>query len=216
MKKWLALAFAAVFAMGLVGCSGGAESSGNESGGTEVSGVESEDNSTVNVDEGLLTVDITIPATFFEDTTADEIQENAKEKGFLNCVVNDDGSVTYTMTKSTHRALLDELMNSCDESIAEMLEGENAVASFKNIEHNDNMSEVNIYVDPDQYGAFDSMYALSFYILGGYYQAFAGVDSNDIDVVVNFIDETNNEILNTASYREYLENQANETEVDAS
>ena len=86
-----------------------------------------------------------------------------------------------------------------------MLEGEEAVASFVSIDYADDFSKFDIYVN-DQYSAWDNFYALAFYISGAYYQSFAGVKADKIDVVVNFIDNETKENLNTASYRDWISN----------
>ena len=56
----------------------------------------------------------------------------------------------------------------------------------------------------------DSLYALTFYITGAYYQAFAGVANDDIDVVVNFVDNATKDVLDTASYKDFISNTSSE------
>ena len=59
---------------------------------------------TVEVDESLFDVTITLPNSFFEslDTTAEEAVKNQEESGsnFKSVKLNDDQSVEITMTKS--------------------------------------------------------------------------------------------------------------------
>jgi hypothetical protein len=50
------------------------------------------------------------------------------------------------------------------------------------------------------------MYVLTFYISGAYYQSFAGVPSDEIDVIVNFINNDTQELLESASYKSYMAN----------
>ena len=164
----------------------------------------------VQVDEGAFKVDITLGAYFFEDMTVEEIKEGARQEGYSGCVVNEDGSVTYTMTKAQHKELLDAYKKSMDESIAELLDGDKAVASFVDIKYNNDFSEINVYVDSSLYTFWDSFYVLSFYIMGAYYQNFAGVALEEVDVVVNYIDNVSGEILDTASYKEYVRNNRSE------
>ena len=119
------------------------------------------------------------------------------------------------MTKAKHKEMLAEMKSDLDESIAAMINGEEAVESFQKIEYADDFSKFDVYVDRAKYTAFDSLYVLAFYISGAYYQAFEGKDMNDIDVVVNFIDEATNEIFESSSYRNLVDN-ANNTEDSAS
>lgn len=78
---------------------------------------ETEENAEIPVDENLLEVEISLPASFFQDMTAEEIQEAAAENGYGQCVIHDDGSVTYTMSKAKQNEILAEFKNSIDESI---------------------------------------------------------------------------------------------------
>ena len=212
MKKLLA--FLLVFAMllSLVAC-GGTTDTENKGNSTQNDG-NSENNGSIQVDEGLFTVDITMPASFFDGQTEDEIKAAAEENGYNSCTVNADGSVTYTMTKAKHQEMLDEFKVSMGETIDGLLNGEDKVASFISIDYADDFSKFDIYVDADAYSMWDSLYALTFYMTGAYYQSFAGVAADEIDVIVNFIDNETKEVLNTASYKEYMSNNA-ETESDS-
>lgn len=164
-----------------------------------------EENTSIEVDENLLTVDITLPPSFFQDMTEEEIIANAKEEGYKSTKVNDDGSVTYKMSKAKRKEMLKDMKISIDESIEELLEGEERVESFVEIEYNDNLSKVDIYVDPELYSEWDSFYTVQFYMFGAFYQTFDGVASEDIDVIVNFIDNTTNDVINTGSYKDFIE-----------
>lgn len=159
----------------------------------------------IQVDEGLLTVEITMPASFFEDMTADEIKAAAEEEGYKACEINADGSVTYTMSKAKHREALADFKASVDEAIEEMISGEEAVASFRRIEYNNNFSRIDVYVDSAAYTTWDAFSGLAFYVMGAYYQILSGDDPDAVDVVVNFIDEATDEVIHTMSYREFME-----------
>ncbi len=199
MKNLSALLLTAIILLSLTACGNSANND------TATSDNAFETSATMEVDENLLTVDITLPASFFTDMTEEEIKEAAKEKDIKECVVNEDGTVVYTMAKKAHKELLSELKTECDKTITGLLEGENKVASFISIDYEDDFSEFDVYVDPATYSSFDGIYALGFYISGAYYQAFAGVDYEDIDVVVNFIDNETKDVVNTSSYKEYME-----------
>jgi len=150
------------------------------------------------------TVDVTLPAAFFEDMTEEEIKANAEEKGFINIEVNKDGSVTYTMTKAKQKEILTDLKEEIDESIEDLLKGENKVASFKSVNYNEDLSKIDVRVDSSQYSAWDSLYAVTFLMEGAYYQMISGVEADDIDLTVNFIDDSTNEILDTTTYKDWI------------
>lgn len=172
--------------------------------------VESEDkDNALNVNEGLLTVEMTIPPEFFEDETKEEIEASAKTKGILECTVNEDGSVTYKMTRAKRRELLKEMKASIDETIQEYLGGgEDAPQSFKSITYNSSVTKFDVRVDRAIYenSIFDSMYALGLYFAGGYYQLFDGVSADQMDVIVNFIDDSTGEVIESGSLKAFMEN----------
>ena len=192
MKKIIAFFMAAIMLLSLTACNSKSEAGNNDG--------------PVQIDEGLLTMEITINASFFEDQTEEEIKAAAKEEGFLDCTVNENGSVTYKMTRNQHKAKLKEFKETLEKNIAGILEGDDKVASFISIDYNDDFSKIDIFVDPEAYSSWDNLYVLSFFISGAYYQSFAGVDGDKIDIVVNFIDNNTKEVLDSASYKEFREN----------
>ena len=96
MKKLVSLLLTLALMMSLVACGGGSETQTNGNASAEK---ETENSAGVQVDEGLLNVDVTLAASFFEDQTEEEIKAEAKENGYSDCKINDDGSVTYTLSK---------------------------------------------------------------------------------------------------------------------
>lgn len=177
---------------------------------TEVSAVtDAEDSDSINVDENLLTVDVTLPPAFFEDETPEEIEAAAKENGFLKCVVHEDGSVTYTMTKLKRAEILRDFKGTIDESITELTSGgENEPQSFRSIIYNAGVTQFDVRVDRTAYenSWLGSFYIIQLYLLGGYYQLFNGVPNEQIDVIVNVIDDSSGEVFNTGSYQQAMAN----------
>lgn len=159
-------------------------------------------------------LEITIPSYFYEsfDSDLSEVEESALEEGFSDCTLNDDGSVTYKMSREKHDSLMQELTDTIEEEISDLLGGNGLVDSFLSIEHDDIMSEFDVFVDSDKYSVWDSFYGLGFYMMGAYYQFFDGVGADDMDVVVNFIDGATNKALDTMSYRDFLKDILGEEE----
>lgn len=195
MKRVIALFLSAIMIFGVSACGSNTESEKS-----------SDDSYIAEVDEGLLNVEITMPAHFFTDTTEEDIKVAAEENGFKDCTINEDGSVTYKMSKSKHKEMLNDLKSSFDESIASLLEGESAVESFKDITYNENFSKIDVLIDRNLYSDWDNISFLLFYISGAYYQAFDGVKDEDIDIVIDLIDVETNEVFDTASYKEWIKN----------
>lgn len=212
MKKILALILALALCLSLCACGAdeapAASVQEKEESPAPVEQEEAGDESAgvVEVEEKLFDVVINIPASFFEEESAEEIMANAEEQGIKKCEIHDDGSVTYTMSKQRHGELMEEFYADAEESFASMLEGEGAVASFVDIQHNENLSEINVTVN-DQYTVWDMFNGFAFYILGAYYQIFDGADPDTVDVVVNFIDESG-AVKDSMSYREFMDNSA--------
>lgn len=56
----------------------------------------------IDVDSGLFNVTLTVPADFIGEVTQEQLDESAKGNGYKSATLNDDGSVTYIMTKVQH------------------------------------------------------------------------------------------------------------------
>lgn len=141
------------------------------------------------------TVDITVPAAIVSDMTNEEILSAAEEQGFEKCLINDDGTVTYTMTETKQSEMLSSLKDSLDESIESLINGEDKIESFIDIKYNDNISQVDIYVDSNLYSTWDALAGMGFMMIGNYYQIFDGTPMDSTDVIVNYIDNDSNEII---------------------
>ena len=185
MKKFLSIIMALVMALLFAACENGENPAGLQG------------------EEGDFDVEVVMPASFFEDMSPTEIMDAAEEYGFISCEINPDGSVKYVMTKEKHKEMLDGIKAGFDEGVKTLLEGEDKVASFVSVEYSEDFTEVSVFVDGGQYSIWDSLYAMTFYFSGAYYQSFAGVPEDEIDIVVNFIDNATKEILETSSYQEF-------------
>lgn len=165
-------------------------------------------NDSIETEKKLLTVDITLPSSYFKDETAEEIIEDAKEDRFEKATLNEDGSVTYTLSKTRYKEYLKELKDDIAESIVDMTSGEDRVESFQKITFNDEVTEFSVIVDPDTYAPFHAMPAISFLFEGAFYQAFNGVPNDTIDVRIDFINEDTNEIINSSVLSEMAQRAA--------
>jgi hypothetical protein len=76
-----------------------------------------------DVDRGL-PVDIVSPAEFSEGVTQESLDNDLADNGFRSATLNDDGTVTYTMTKAKHDEMLTELRDSIQESANEFIADE--------------------------------------------------------------------------------------------
>lgn len=152
----------------------------------------------IETDENFLTVDITIPASMFvnEDMSTFDPDAYAKENKFSKAVVNDDGSVTATMTKARHKELLSETRNELIASFEELVGGEDTPYITK-ITVDDDMKEITVEVDAAAYkDAFD-MTPLMLVMSSAMYQSFTA--EGVTNTVVTTVDNAAGDILNTYS-----------------
>ena len=70
-----------------------------DDGGDTPSPSASSESQSVQVDENLLTVEITVPKEFVEEGTTQETLDASLADGIQSATLNEDGSVTYVMTK---------------------------------------------------------------------------------------------------------------------
>ena len=185
MKKWL-IAFSAT-ALLLTAC--GRENK------TEENYIDF-----LNVNKGMVNVDVTLPASFFIAATEEEIIAEAKENGVTETVVNEDGSVTYTMSKSKYKEMMKEMGDSVLSTIDEIVNSED-YTSIKEISYNKDFTEFDVKVNRQQYEeGFDGFAIVGLVIVSTYYSAFEGKSGEDSQTIFNMVDETTGEIYDTAIY----------------
>jgi len=209
MKK-IAIILLSLFLM-LTGCSKGsnnenaapeptsnaADSSANQEKGSEEQGA-------IEVDKGLLSVEITLPASMFEGQDIDQVIASAKEEGVTEVKKNEDGSVTYKMPKSVHKNMMKEMESEIIASLDELKNGED-FQSIKDVKHNDSFTEFTLIVEKSAYeGSFDGFAALGLGLQGMFYQAFNGVAADKQKVTIHIEDESTGDVFNTVEYPDAL------------
>ena len=207
MNKYL-LSIAA-FSFLLTGC-GDKEESKDETKDTAATEAEKNDES-INVDKGLLNVEITLPATFFEEQTEEQIIAGAKEEGYDDVKVNEDGSVTYKMSKAKHTEMMDELEGEMVKSVEEIVKSGD-YPSIKEISYNKSFDEYDVKVEREQYeNSLDGFALLGLVMTSSYYQAFDGKDADKMTITFNMIDNETNESYDTLIYPDDWEDEEEET-----
>lgn len=164
-------------------------------------------NESIEVDKGLLNVEVTLPASLFENQDIDEVIEGAKAEGVKEVIKNDDGSLTYIMSKSEHKKVLSEMEEDINQDIEELKSGED-FPSIKDVKKNNSYSEFTIVVNREKFeNSFDGIAALGLGLSGMFYQLFNGSDADKAKVTINFEDGSTGEIFDTVVYPENLNNQ---------
>jgi len=166
---------------------------------TEESGGELE------VDKGILSVEVTIPATFMEGEDIDNVVAEAKKDGIKDVTKNEDGSVTYKMSKAEHKKLMKEMKTNVTTYVDEIINDDD-FASIQDIKHNGSFSEFTVVVDKAAYeNSFDGFATLGLAMSGMYYQAFDGTNADKLNVTVHSKDASTGEVFGTTVYPDALE-----------
>jgi len=149
-------------------------------------------------------VEVTIPALFFEGQDIDSVISKAKNSGIKEVIKNDDGSLTYKMSKTEHKKMMKELKERIVKSVEELKTSEDFV-SINDVTYNKSFSEFTLTVNKEKFeGSFDAIASFGLALAGMYYQLFNGADIEDYKVTVNLKDETNGEIFDTMVYPDSL------------
>lgn len=142
---------------------------------------------------GFLTVSITIPAEIAGTEVTQEALDQGAGERYVSAKLNEDGSVTYKLTKKQHKAMMEGIVASMEESLQGMIDS--ADYSFTKITHNDDYSLFDVSVSGEELGLADSFAVLAFYMYGGLYGVFTGKTPEK--VVVNFYNP-NGDLIHTA------------------
>lgn len=173
---------------------------------TALSAVVSKVDSAINrngtdvVDEKLLTVDIVIPAVCFSEAkpATAELTQEQKDMGFKSAKVNEDGSVTYTVSKKLYKTIKEETAKSTEEQLSVIPD---IAPSVKSVEYNEDFSEIILKVDKAAYeNTLDSLSVFQAGMLETVYQAYTGISADKMKTVVKVIDEATGEVISAAEY----------------
>lgn len=180
-----------------------------ESTAAESSATESEDAlseleaiGSIEVEEQLFDVTLTIPKDYVGETTQDELNKTCKEKGFKSITLNEDGSATYVMTKSQHKDMMAEYRDQINASLQEMIASE-TYPNFTAIEANDNFTEFTVTTKSTELDLAESFSVMAFYVYGGMYAIFEGTEVDNISVT--FINADTGKVLHTSNSSDMAE-----------
>jgi len=150
----------------------------------------------VEVDKGLLTVELVMPAEYMEGVTQEALDASTQENGFISATLNEDGSVTYVMTKDTHSKFMEEFKTQLATALNEMV-GSTDYPNITSIETNDDYTEFNVTTTSTELSMNESFSVMAFYMYGGMYNIFNGTKTDSI--TVNFINADSGEIINSSN-----------------
>jgi len=211
MKRYTYL-FMMLLSLLLVAC-GNNDQEKNNAGNAEESAKQQEEQTedeSVDVKKGLLNVEVTLPASMFEGEDIDTVIADAKKEGVKEVTKNEDGSLTYKMSKAKHKEMMEELKTGILETIEETKNSEDYV-SIKDITYNDSFSEFTLVVEKSAYeDSMDGFAAFGLGISGMYYQLYNGVNPDEYKVTIFLKDEASQEVFDEIVYPDDLEEEGTE------
>jgi CYTH domain-containing protein len=198
MGRFWSISFISVLLL-LVSCS-----SVEKTDNSDEEGENTEDRQ-IEMEKGLLEVELTIPSQFVEGKKIDQLIASAKENGMSDVVKNQDGSLTYKMSKPQHNKMMKEFEMSLLDSIEEMKTSKE-FSSIKKITHNKSFSEFILEVDKKTFeNSFDIIAVFGLGISGMYYQLFHGADPDHYKVSIVIKDQLSQKVIEEVIYPDAFE-----------
>jgi hypothetical protein len=166
---------------------------------------EEGDEKGVDVDKGLFNVEVTLPADFFEGEDMETVIANAEKEGVGEATLNEDGSVTYKMSKKKHKEMMTEMAKSIEDTKKDLLDSED-FQSLQAIETSKNYDTFTVQVDREVFeNSMDGFATMSLGLVGCYYQAFNGTEPENLKVNIELEDAATGEVFDTIVYPDVLE-----------
>ena len=148
----------------------------------------------IEVEKELFDVSLTLPAQYVSELNQDELKQKATEGGY-NVTINDDGSATYTMTKTQHKELLKEMSDLINSSLSEMVTS-GTYPNFTNVAANEDFTNFTVTTNSSELGLNESFSVMALYMYGGMYGIFKGEEVDNIHV--DFVNAESGEIIHSA------------------
>lgn len=187
-RTWILVVLVALF---VAGCSSNKNDNSNSAGAS--SAAASGD------------VTLVFPAMMNESGDVESMTAEVKEAGGTNITPNDDGSVSVTISQENRNKLLEKYQGEIA-SLIEGLHSDTNSSAIKDLSFDkDTFKEFNLTVDKAAYESSDGAEGLAIFALamqGIMYQVYSGVDSADLKVTFNLIDESTGETFETSVFPE--------------
>lgn len=153
----------------------------------------------VTVDKDQSDITITVPKDFAGEATKEDIEKTVKDKGYKSGTLNEDGSVTFVMSKEQHKELVDTIGDSIDENLASMV-GSNEYPNITDIKANEDFTSFTVTTKNEELDFSESFSVMAFYMYGGMYAIFAGETVDNIHV--DFINEASGAIIKSVDSKD--------------
>ena len=152
----------------------------------------------IEVEKELFDVTVTVPADYVGDATQEELSKEAEANGY-KIVLNDDGSATYTMSKSQHKKMMDELSDNINTALTDMV-GSEDYPNFTDIKANDDFTQFTVTTKSEELNLTESISVMGFYMYGGMYNIFNGTAVENVHV--DFVNADTGEIISSSDSKD--------------
>lgn len=139
-------------------------------------------------------VTIVIPTVYESINSQEEADEIRDRNGYESAVLEEDGSLSITMSRSRQEELLSQFRTSVDDAIAEIVNGDGS--SIEKIEYNDSYSVFTVRVSGDEIGTADRQTAEELVMYGTLYHIYSGNDTDHIQV--DYVGSGSGEVIESA------------------
>lgn len=131
-------------------------------------------------------VELTVPATYVNNATQEDLNTTAQKAGYESITLNEDGSATYRITPAQHQTMLENLRIGIQDKI-KLLPTSPKYDSIDNIITNDDFTSYEVHLNISGTDFDTSMVILNLRMYTAMYQAFCG--NNDISMHIDFYDK---------------------------
>lgn len=154
---------------------------------------ESEAEDPVVKEDGEVT--ITIPAQLLLEGDSAELSDEDIEHGFVSCVMNDDGSLTYTIDEKSFNEYLKTMKSSIEKEMKTMVDGDDC-PSVVDITANEEWRDFEVSVNEEAYTQSSDRDAIaSFAVDVARYHLFSGTPIDELSVTVYIQNSETNAVL---------------------
>ena len=159
---------------------------------TQVTAIE---NGAIGVTEENGKVKVNMPKEAFGENVADMAEKIKNSRGFEAADVQADGSVTFVMTKTQHRIWLEETKENAEDIAERVIEDFRAL---DDVEFNRDLTEATIEAEGHLFETkIDNGAAQGVANAAFIYQSMSGVKKENLKVIVKFVNDETNEVLET-------------------
>ena len=133
------------------------------------------------VSDGKTLAKITLPAQYSEGATQEAVDNSAGEV-YTSGIINEDGSITYEVTKAQHKFMCDSMMEVVDQTFTQIEEA--ADYSFTKIEHNTDYTVYDVTLNKNEVTEADTILSAVFKMCSEMYGIFS--EHTYDDIVINY------------------------------